>query len=34
MVGEVGEAREEPKEDAGTVVLDSTHVEQQGNDSA
>ncbi|GFP54473.1 hypothetical protein ACSS6W_002276 [Trichoderma asperelloides] len=34
VVGEVGEAREEPKEDAGTVVLDSTHVEQQGNDSA
>ncbi|KAL6890394.1 general substrate transporter [Trichoderma evansii] len=34
VVGEVGEAREEPKEDAGTVVLDSTHVEQQGSESA
>lgn len=34
VVGDVGEVREEPKEDAGTVVMDSTHVEQRGNESA
>ncbi|KAM0465925.1 hypothetical protein ACHAPV_000873 [Trichoderma viride] len=35
VVGQVGDVREEqePKDDAPTVVMNSTHVEQRGNDS-